>query len=113
MNNLFTYVLAVKEHIVGLSVLETTQHGSCIEDDDTFIESRELVVRFENGVTLRKQTEVDHTELVSDALCSECWISYEIIAQPDSLSITPNQKSFTNQCQEDFWLKMSKVQANI
>ncbi|QMV16455.1 hypothetical protein [Vibrio spartinae] len=112
MNHLFTYVLAMKKNIVGLSVVEKTQYDSCVEDDDDFIESSEFVVRFDNGVILRKQTEVDQIAPVNDEICSECWITYEVLSQPDSLTITPNRKSFTNQCQEDFWLKINQVQAS-
>lgn len=112
MNNLFTYILAMEENLVGLSVIETTLYDYSVEEVDTFIESSELVVKFENGVTLRKQTEVEQIEQVNDIICSECWITYQVLCQPDNLTITPNRKFFTNQCQEAFWLKINKVQTS-
>ncbi|SHE69086.1 hypothetical protein [Vibrio gazogenes] len=112
MNNLFTYVLAMKENIAGLSVLEETRHDNRVEDDGHIIENSELVVRFENGVILRKQTEVDQTEPVNDEICAECWITYEVLSQPEHVTITPNRKSFTNQCQENFWLKINQTQTS-
>ncbi|WP_232472014.1 hypothetical protein [Vibrio gazogenes] len=111
MNHLFTYVLAMKENIAGLSVVERTQCNRCVEDDGHCIENSEFVVKFENGVTLRKQTEIDQIEQVNDEICSECWITYEVLAQPDHLTIAPSRKTFTNRCQEAFWLKINQVQA--
>lgn len=112
MNSLFTYVLALKEKVNGVSVLEQEFHQSTAVDGDIMIEKSELVVKFENGVTLKNQVERDQTNKYSEQACSECWISYEIIFQPAEMEITPKKKIFTNQCQESFWIKINKMQSS-
>lgn len=111
LNSLFNYVLALEENVAGLSIIETVSDNSCVEDDGVVIEINELVVTFENGVMLKKQTERDHIAQINDEVCSECWITYEVLAQPKGVNVVPNRKNFTNHCQEVFWLKMNKVQA--
>jgi len=112
MNNLFTYILALKESISGLTIIEQVSNENNIEEDGVLIEKNEVIVKFDNGVTLRKQIEYDHIGTMSDEVCSEYWIDYDVISQPENVRITPNKKSFTNECQEIFWLKINQVQAS-
>ncbi|WNJ97212.1 hypothetical protein RND59_18580 [Vibrio ruber] len=112
MNHLFTYVSAVKNAPHELSIIEKVEHTSRCEADGIVTESCELVIKFDNGVTLRKCTEQDFSDDVTAAVCAECWISYEVIEQPDNLAVMPKRKSFTNPCQEAFWLEINKVQFN-
>lgn len=110
MNNLFTYVLAVKNAPYELSIVEKVENKSSSEEDGVITESSELIVKFDNGVALRKLTERDLSGDVIEAVCAECWISYEVIEQPERLEVIPKKKSFTNPCQESFWLKINKLQ---
>lgn len=95
---------------------------------ESVIESKEWLVCFDNGVQLRKQVERDYELLDdlsssvanksqravnNDMVCEECWISYQVVASPPDLHIYPQSKNFINECQEAFWLKMSKMRAAL
>ncbi|WP_298445325.1 hypothetical protein [uncultured Ferrimonas sp.] len=110
MNNLFTYILAMKEEPEGLSIVEKLCNNQISEEDGVLVENSELFVKFNNGVAVRKLTEQDLSEHITDSVCEECWISYEVIEQPNHLNIVPQRKNFSNQCQESFWLKMNQAQ---
>lgn len=110
MNNLFTYVSAMKEELDGLSIIERVHTQQTTEEDGLLIEHSELLVTFNNGVGVRKLTERELSDHDSDTVCEECWISYEVTEQPITLNITPKKKHFTNQCQESFWLQINKAQ---
>ncbi len=79
MNNLFTYVSALKEESPGLCIVEKVLLDNSFEDEGILITSTELTVKFENGVTLKQQIEFEGNDNPTDMVCSECWISYEII----------------------------------
>lgn len=110
MNHLFTYVSALSEAADGLSIVNTVLTESSSEEHGAFVERSELIVYFDNGVQLKKETERDHADTLSDDVCNECWISYNIICQPESLNVTPVSKVFSSPCQESFWLKINKIQ---
>lgn len=113
MNNLFTYILAMNEGSGCLTFAEETNRAQTLEEDGIVTESSELTAKFINGVTIRKLTELESSAHFSEAVCEECWISYEVIEQPNTINIKPKKESFTNKCQEAFWLKIKKVQLNI
>ncbi|MEZ8045957.1 MULTISPECIES: hypothetical protein [Vibrio] len=112
MNNLFTYISAMKEEPEGLSVVEKVLNKRTFDEDGILMENSELFVKFNNGVAVRKLTERELSGRTTDAVCEECWISYEVTEQPHALNIAPKKKNFTNQCQESFWLKISKAQSS-
>ncbi|UXI03121.1 hypothetical protein [Photobacterium sp. TY1-4] len=115
MNNLSTYVSALqgKETKVAIVEHQSTQH-QC-EEDGVIINAVEHIVTFSNGVTLATRQEWDHpdtfSEGVSEDVCTECWITYEITANLQHLPIRPRKKSFANRCQAAFWLKINDVRA--
>lgn len=109
MNHLFTYVAALKEQKAGISIIEQVQDEYTAEDDGVTIENSQLLVKFKNGVMLRKQMEREYGEQSNHTVCPECWIAYEVLSQPENLNVTPKKKSFTNACQESFWLKINKA----
>lgn len=111
MNNLFTYISAMKEEHDGLSIVSKVLNKQTFEEDGILMENSELFVKFNNGVAVRKLTELELSGHITDAVCEECWISYEVTEQPSALNIAPKKKNFTNQCQELFWLKINKVQS--
>ncbi|MFC1236188.1 hypothetical protein [Vibrio sp. F74] len=112
MNNLFTYISAMKEEPDGLSIVEKVFNKQASEEEDILLENSELFVKFNNGVAVRKLTERELSGHITDAVCEECWISYEVTEQPSNLNIVPKRKNFTNQCQESFWLKINKMQSS-
>ncbi|MEJ2765266.1 hypothetical protein VV869_15000 [Photobacterium sp. MCCC 1A19761] len=115
MNNLSTYVSALKGKETKVAIVEHqfTQH-QC-EEGGVTIDSVEHIVTFSNGVTLAMRQEFDHpdtfSEGVPEGICAECWITYEITDNLQYLPIRPRKKSFTNRCQEAFWLKINEVRA--
>ncbi|WP_350225420.1 hypothetical protein [Vibrio parahaemolyticus] len=110
MNNLFTYISAMKGEPGGLSIVEKVLNKQTSEEDGILTENSELFVKFNNGVAVRKLTERELSVHITESVCEECWISYEVTEQPSTLNIAPKKKNFTNQCQESFWLKINKVQ---
>jgi len=113
MNNLFTYILAMNEGSDCLTFAEETNRAQTLEEDGVITESSELTAKFINGVTIRKLTELKSSAHFSEVVCEECWISYEVIEQPNTINIKPKKKNFTNKCQEAFWLKIKKVQSDV
>lgn len=111
MNNLYSYISASKSNKSTLKIINTTSYDHSFKDDLSMIDSKEIIIEFANGVTLKKTIETDKNEEVNDALCSECWIDYEIISEPYNINIHPKKKIFTNHCQEDFWLKLNKIRS--
>ncbi|MGF1725352.1 hypothetical protein [Photobacterium nomapromontoriensis] len=112
MNNLFTYISAMKEEPDGLSIVEKVLNKQSVEENGTLMENSELLVKFDNGVAVRKRTERELSGYITESVCEECWISYDVIEQPSTLNIAPQKKNFTNQCQESFWLKINKVHSS-
>ncbi|MFV0576605.1 MAG: hypothetical protein ACK5NC_14485 [Vibrio sp.] len=110
MENLFTYIQAIKEDTSKVSILDRVESTASFEQDGIITDTYELTVRFDNGVLLRKTTEQDQLD-DSDSICAECWISYELIESPENLNIRPRKKTFINTCQEAFWLKINQVRS--
>lgn len=72
---------------------------------DQGIEVRQevAVYRFADGAVIRRTVEQD--SFPSDLACTECWITYEVLAHGDSGSpIHPVRQVFENACRESFWL---------
>lgn len=112
MNNLFTYISAMKNESPSDLIAEKALSEQSFEEDGVLTESSELIVIFTNGVSVKQSVEFEHDEAVSDTVCTECWISYEVVAEPTELNVKPKRKCFINQCQESFGLKMNQVQAS-
>ncbi len=112
MNNLITYILAFNDD--DPTIIERQIQQQTIEENETSIHYTEERVTFSNGAVILKTTEFDETQdVLDDSVCPECWINYEVITQPSSVSITPKKKIFTSRCQESFWLKLQKTHANL
>jgi len=109
MNNLYTYVASKNgEHTQLRLDREESLDKSYIEQD-VVVNCFESKCYFSNGVVLKYCNESDLLEENSQ-VCPECWISYEVISQPQGMNILPKKKTFINHCQEAFWLKMNKQQ---
>ena len=103
MTSLFDYIAAVKSQPSPVSI-STVERNSVNASDGP---EEESWYRFTNGALIRQQVEFDEP-VDDDQVCQECWISYEVMEQPQSADITPRKKSFTNRCQETFWIKMNR-----
>lgn len=107
MNNLFTYVSAIKSELPNELIVEKILSEESYEDNGVLTENSELIVTFKNGVTVKQSVELDSNIKVSDMTCAECWISYQVILEPEGVNISPKRKNFINKCQESFWLKIN------
>lgn len=107
MNNLFTYVSAIKSESLSELIVGKSLSEESYEEDGILTVNSELVVTFENGVTIKQSVEFDSNIKVSNMTCAECWISYQVISEPEGINISPKQKNFINTCQESFWLKIN------
>lgn len=107
MNNLFTYVSAIKSELPNKLIVKKNLSAESYEENGILTENSELIVTFKNGVTIKQSVEFDSNIKVSDMTCAECWISYQVISEPEGVNISPKLKNFTNKCQESFWLKIN------
>lgn len=81
-------------------------------DDGITTEHTITSFEFIDGVVIRKEVEFDHLaeeEQEPQNVCPEYWLSYQVIANPNSIQIKPFKKTFSNLCQQSFWLKMTNV----
>ena len=108
--SLVEYVAAIEgltsaKMIVGSSV-------PVIEQVDESLSATEQYFRFSDGTVIAKQSEMDSEERAEcDQVCEEVWLKYQVATQPQAETIVPTQKSFTNRCQQSFWIKMQRQQA--
>ncbi len=102
MNNLFTYVSAIKFGSEKYSIEHQELHDRSYYDEDMYIDSKEKVVHFSNGVVLKEHVEFDSEQSNDLDICPECWITYQVIEQPEGVSIRPNKKSFISRCKSLF-----------
>ncbi|WP_028110764.1 hypothetical protein [Ferrimonas futtsuensis] len=108
MERLFSYIGATQGWPSPVS-LEGTAHRLIDHDDDLAeVRVKESLYRFSNGVELLYRCEQEQQQS-DDQLCAECWISYQVLNN-NGFAITPSQKSFSNVCQQRFWLKMQAGQ---
>lgn len=112
MNNLCTYIAVTKGEVSVVSLESSQTFDKSYTDQDIVINCIETVFQFSNGVVIKYLNESDLFDVNAQA-CPECWISYEVISQSSNTDISPKKKTFINQCQEDFWLKMNKHFVNV
>lgn len=113
MNHLFTYVSATKQRTESAFLVAQTCEDSSYDDDGVTVACSESLFTFANGVIIKKSTEVTHDDLPEEGVCKEHWVRYEVVSAPSHLAIWPTVKSFTNLCQEAFWLKMNACHCNV
>lgn len=112
MNNLCTYIAATKGDVSSVTLESTQSFDKSYTDQDIDVNCIESVFHFTNGVVMKHCSETDLIE-ISEQTCPECWISYEVISESGDTRIFPKRKSFINQCQEDFWLKVNSNSVNV
>jgi len=110
MNNLSTYVSAIKNGSRDGFIVSSDYVDLSYQDEEISVECSECYFHFSNGAVIKQTLEQDMDESPADVVCAECWISYQVVSAPDDLSIRPQTKSFINRCQESFWLKMTASQ---
>ena len=107
MHHLFTYVRAINQAHETDFLLSKTSEDCSYDDDGVTVTCSESLFTFANGVVIKKSTEIAHDDLPDEGVCKEHWVRYEVAKAPCDLAISPRVKSFTNLCQEAFWLKMN------
>lgn len=117
MHQLYRYIAAIKGEQSSIKLVDRIAVDTSYDDAGVRVEGEEVTFRFSNGVSLDMKTEFEHlspeNEGADDLICSEYWISYRVSSVPPGLSVTPQEKFFTNRCQEAFWLKMQRIQADL
>ncbi|WP_025129961.1 hypothetical protein [Pseudomonas sp. PH1b] len=102
-DHLANYVSA----ILGLSSLHSAHLQSANQeswsDQGFIVTAEEKIYAFDDGALIKRLAEQD--SFPSDALCAECWISYEVLRQPRHATVNPTHISFTNECREAYWLR--------
>ncbi|MGE6435474.1 hypothetical protein [Shewanella baltica] len=114
MQQLASYILAIHGYPSLVSVVNQSSKSHSYQDDDLTIHEVETLYHFDNGVVICQQTEQDQLmlETASDSVCEDYWINYRVIAS-SGIVISPQQKSFSNLCQQGFWLKMQRDRSSI
>ncbi|MCE0494899.1 hypothetical protein [Vibrio salinus] len=110
MDNLFTYVSLIKNSPESEWIVKQTVEQETVEDDWSVSHYSEQLFTFKNGVVIRKCMEKELGDTNPDIVCEECFINYEVLAEPEHLNVSPKSKNFINLCQEAFWLKINKAQ---
>ncbi|TKB49806.1 hypothetical protein FCL40_06505 [Ferrimonas sediminicola] len=104
MHRLSSYIRAIQ---CGSGVVSLTGQVETLadhRDELAQVQVRECRYRFSNGVQLLYRCEEELTDC-AESMCPECWLSYRVV-DPRGLTIRPMEKSFSNRCQQQFWLKM-------
>lgn len=113
-HNLALYVDAIERHTahaadgnveaVNLSVAQYSLEQGASVDGDIRVHWQKGEYQFSNGAVVSVHLEWDEV-LEEGAACPECWISYEVVNQPERAVISPQSKQFISHCQVGFWLR--------
>lgn len=106
MQSLASYILAIQGYPSPVSVVSHTQKQHSYRDDNAEICESLTLYHFDNGVVVSLLSEQDTQADESDAVCADYWLSYRVVTA--DMAISPQQKSFSNLCQQGFWLKMQQ-----
>ena len=108
--SLVEYVAAIEGLASAKQIINRTTPE--IEQLDESLSSEEQSFYFADGAVISRQSEVDSDDNeFNDQMCKEVWIRYQVKIHPSINTIHPAQKSFTNRCQQSFWIKMQRQQA--
>lgn len=94
----------------ALPFVITQRHAQRTEEAGVETFSERVDYRFEDGVVLRYELELDDLGTAQEGVCGECWIRYAVVDTPQGVSVTPASKVFSNLCQAGFWLRMMQEQ---
>ena len=104
MKHLAAYAATILNQAGTAQILEYTVEESRWQDQGFAVWQQITTYVFDDGAIIRRTVEQD--DFPSDAVCAECWIRYEVLADPASqIHVTPRDKTFDNRCREAFWLK--------
>lgn len=111
MDALFHYIQAINAHDSGALISESQVSHEQSEDEWSTMVRTTQTVRFANGAVVQKIQETEQAVSPNpDVVCADCWLSYEVLSDPDEGQIRPRQKQFSNLCQQAFWLKVQAAQ---
>lgn len=103
MEQLATYIAAIHCKAKAPAIADRNVEKTAWEDQGITVTKEVTDFRFDNGVVIRRTVEQD--DLISDQVCAECWITYEVIAAGSVMAgISPARMVFPNACRESFWL---------
>ncbi|BDA58933.1 hypothetical protein NUITMVS1_03960 [Shewanella xiamenensis] len=106
MQQLASYILAIQGYPSPVSVVSHTQEQQSYRDDNAEICESLTLYHFDNGVVVSLLSEQDTQTDEPNAICEDYWLSYRVVTA--NIAISPQQKSFSNLCQQGFWLKMQQ-----
>ncbi|MEZ8096166.1 hypothetical protein L4D00_15210 [Photobacterium swingsii] len=113
MDNLFTYIAAIKGHSSDVVITNQATHSHQYIDDGVEVNEEQTSYVFNNGVVIQYHSEKDSIDGIAghaaDNVCEECWISYQVL-ESGVYAIRPMKKVFNNKCQEAFWVKIQREQ---
>lgn len=101
MDHLVNYVSAILGETSPRTVqLESSNQETWLDQGFTVI-AEQKIYAFDDGALVKRLMEQDN--FPSEAVCAECWISYEVLRQPGDRTISPSHISFNNACREAYW----------
>ncbi|WMB72688.1 hypothetical protein RA178_20125 [Shewanella oncorhynchi] len=106
MQQLASYILAIEGYPSPVYVVSQSNKQQTYHDDNVEICESITLYHFDNGVVISKLSEQDKQAYESDMVCEDYWLSYRVVTA--HIAISPQQKSFSNLCQQSFWLKMQQ-----
>ena len=106
MQQLASYILAIQGYPSPVSVVSHTQEQQSYRDDNAEMCESLTLYHFDNGVVVSLLSEQDKQADEPNAVCEDYWLSYRVVTT--NIAISPQQKSFSNLCQQGFWLKMQQ-----
>ncbi|ABK46612.1 conserved hypothetical protein [Shewanella sp. ANA-3] len=106
MQQLASYIRAIQGYPSPVSVISHSQEQHSYRDDNAEICESLTLYHFDNGVVVSLLSEQDTQTDESDTVCADYWLSYRVVTA--DMAISPQQKSFSNLCQQRFWLKMQQ-----
>lgn len=103
--SLHSYIRSIKENTSSPCITSHSIINHSYIDQGISVEKYESIFRFEDGTIIKHLTETD-SDLANNFDCAETWITYQVLFHPKKSLIEPQLKTFTNNCQEAFWLKI-------
>jgi hypothetical protein len=104
MQSLFEYAAAIHHQPSRMQIVRHRSEQSSWKDQDVTVRHHATTYEFADGVLIRRSVELD--ECPSEAVCAECWITYEVLADGAAAApVSPRRQAFDNPCRETFWLR--------
>jgi hypothetical protein len=104
MSALSAYAAAIHQLPSAQRIVRQHSEQSSWQESDCTVRRWATTYEFADGRVIRRSVEQD--DLPAAALCAECWITYEVLADGAApLPLEPRRQTFDNACRETFWLR--------